>query len=159
MDPRKFLDELNKHNIGLIAGVPCSMLGPLIDSISDFVMATNEAEAMGIALGSSLAGKIGVVLMQNSGLGNVVDVITSFANPYKIPCLMVISLRGLPGDAKHHEQMGRITPKILGELDIFYLHTFSSNMIPYLLTCAFKHMQENSLPAALLIRDAFDDIL
>lgn len=159
MDPRKFLDELNKHNRGIITGVPCSMLGPLIDIIPDFVMATNETEAMGIALGSSLTGKIGVVLMQNSGLGNVVDAVTSFANPYKIPCLMIISLRGLPGDAKHHEQMGRMTPKILEELDIFYLDVFSTSIIPFLLHWAFKYMGENSLPVALLIRDAFDDIL
>lgn len=153
MNPKKFLQQLDEYDVGVFTGVPCSMLNSLIANIPSFVVATDEAEAMGIALGSSLAGKIGVVLMQNSGLGNVVDILTSFANPYRIPCLMVISLRGFPDDAAHHRQMGELTIPILNELSVPYFYSLPD------IHSAFVSMRVNSKPVAFIVKDPFDAIV
>ena len=73
---------LKQNGFGPYAGVPCSILKPLINYLFDsskviYYTATGEGEAMGIAAGFALAGKLPVVMMQNSGLGNAVNPLTS----------------------------------------------------------------------------------
>ena len=149
IEPKELLQHLNDHNVGLFTGVPCSMLSPLIANIPNFIIATDEAEAMGIALGSTLAGQTGVVLTQNSGLGNMVDVLTSFANPYKIPCLMVISQRGHNQDADHHKQMGRIAIPLLEILGI--LCAYIEWDLKAAVSMVFGEMATGSKSTALIV--------
>jgi len=61
-------------------------------------LATREEEAFGIAAGLYLGGARPTVMLQSSGLGNSLNAITSLLVPYKIPVLMVISMRGDPGE-------------------------------------------------------------
>src|SRR5262249_18293453 len=61
-------------------------------------LATREEEAFGIAAGLYLGGARPAVLLQSSGLDNSLNAITSLLVPYKIPVLMVISLRGDAGE-------------------------------------------------------------
>jgi len=62
--------------------------------------------------------------MQNSGLGNVVNPVTSLMDPevYNLPCLMVIGWRGEPGvhDEPQHVKQGAITTGLLDLLGIPY---------------------------------------
>jgi len=57
-------------------------------------LATREEEAFGIAAGLYLGGVRPTVMLQSSGLGNSLNALTSLLLPYRIPALMVISLRG-----------------------------------------------------------------
>ena len=62
--------------------------------------------------------------MQNSGLGNAVNPITSLIDPkvYAIPVLFIIGWRGTPGihDEPQHVKQGEITPELLEILGIDY---------------------------------------
>jgi len=58
------------------------------------LLATREEEAFGIAAGLYLGGRRPAVMLQSSGLGNSLNALTSLLLPYRIPALMVISLRG-----------------------------------------------------------------
>lgn len=149
IEPEELLQQLADHGVGLFAGVPCSMLSPLIASIPNFIVTTNEAEAMGIALGSTLAGQVGVVLTQNSGLGGMVDVITSFANPYRIPCLVIMSQRGHNQDADHHKKMGRIALPLLELLGV--LCAYIEWDLQAAVNMVFDRMVTRGLPAALIV--------
>ena len=149
IEPEELLRHLNNHNAGLFAGVPCSMLSLLIAGIPDFIVATDEAEAMGIALGSTLAGQVGVVLSQNSGLGDMVDVITSFANPYKIPCLIIMSQRGHNRDADHHKQMGHIAKPLLELLKV--LCAYIEWDLQAAVNMVFEEMVARSKSTALIV--------
>jgi len=62
------------------------------------VVATREEEAFGIAAGLYLGGARPAVMLQSSGLGNSLNAITSLLLPYKIPALVIISLRGDAGE-------------------------------------------------------------
>ncbi len=156
-----FLEEIKKYKIGFFSGVPCSLLKPIINQvISDdnlyYVTAASEGEAIGIATGSGLTGRTGVVMLQNSGLGNIVNPITSLTNIYKIPCLLIISHRGDPKakeDAVQHKIMGKITEDLLDLLGI-YKQDFplKTNQIKPALKRAFSSMKENSLPSAFILR-------
>src|SRR5436190_2971729 len=61
-------------------------------------LATREEEAFGIAAGLYLGGARPTVMLQSSGLGNSLNALTSLLVPYKIPMLIVISMRGDTGE-------------------------------------------------------------
>lgn len=70
---------------------------------------------MALAAGAYFAGKKPIVYMQNSGLGHIVDIVTSLYKPYEIPLpKMILSIRCKP---YHHKFMYNITKKILDLLD------------------------------------------
>jgi phosphonopyruvate decarboxylase len=120
-----FLDALLQRGYSHFAGVPCSFLKPFINFVIDsdaldYVGAASEGEAVGISLGSYLAGAKTVTLCQNSGLGNMVNPLTSLNYPFQVPTLLITTLRGAPDikDEPQHEQMGRITGNLLDALEI-----------------------------------------
>ncbi|MGH9173580.1 MAG: sulfopyruvate decarboxylase subunit alpha [Vicinamibacterales bacterium] len=61
-------------------------------------LATREEEAFGIAAGLYLGGARPAVMLQSSGLGNSLNALTSLLLPYKIPTLIIISMRGDAGE-------------------------------------------------------------
>ncbi len=75
---------------------------------------------MGIATGAYLAGCKAVVMCQNSGLGNMVNPLTSLNFPFRIPLLLIVTLRGEPHlkDEPQHELMGQITGNLMKTLHI-----------------------------------------
>jgi len=94
-----------------VVGVPCSKLKPITDKIAHYIPCTREDEAMALAVGAYLAGKNPTVFLQNSGLGALVDIITSLLRPYGIKEIhLVISVRKRPAQ---HSYMGKITKKML----------------------------------------------
>ncbi len=132
MEATFFLEQLKKLDIDTITGVPDSALkgfcnyinGKDNSSFRHFVPA-NEGAAIGIAIGSYLSSKKpACVYMQNSGLGNAVNPITSLANEkvYGIPMLLLVGWRGQPGkkDEPQHKFMGAVTLPLLEALDISY---------------------------------------
>ncbi|HHT9152316.1 MAG TPA: thiamine pyrophosphate-binding protein, partial [Candidatus Hypogeohydataceae bacterium YC40] len=70
--------------------------------------------AVGLAAGAYLGGKVPCVLMQNSGLGQCLNALTSLNLVYKIPCLLIVTWRGYKGkDAPEHLVMGKACAKVL----------------------------------------------
>lgn len=133
MKVEDFVYGLHKTGIETITGIPDSTLNQFCDyiehdgkdSFRTHIVAENEGGAVGIAIGEYLAtGKAACVYMQNSGLGNVINPITSLAHRevYGIPMLFLIGWRGEPGvkDEPQHKFMGRLTAGILELLEIDY---------------------------------------
>ena len=128
-----FIGQIKKIGIKTLAGVPDSALKPFCDYINGFgkeefthYVPANEGAAVGIAIGEYLAtGEPACVYMQNSGLGNIVNPITSLANEevYGIPMLLLVGYRGEPGtkDEPQHKYMGKITESLLDVLDIEHI--------------------------------------
>ncbi len=122
------LDFLNEFEF--FAGVPDSQLKPLCNylmhkyGISDkHIIAANEGNAVALAAGYHLAtGKVPVVYMQNSGIGNIINPVASLMNDkvYGIPCVFVVGWRGEPGvhDEPQHIFQGEVTIKLLEDMDI-----------------------------------------
>ena len=94
-------------------------------SAKDHIIAANEGNAIALAAGYHLAtGKNGVVYLQNSGLGNCINPLTSLTDKeiYSLPVLLLIGWRAEPGkkDEPQHLKMGKITLPLLDTLDIPY---------------------------------------
>ena len=116
MNTKQFGDWLQELEFDVFTGVPCSYLKNLINyAYSDctYINAPNEGDAVAVAAGAYLAGKRPVVLLQNSGLGNLISPLTSLNHIFKIPFLGFVSLRGGPDDEPQHELMGKITREML----------------------------------------------
>jgi len=123
-----FFNILVKSRFSPFTGVPCAIIKDLIKYAESskeprYYTATSEGEAMGIAAGFSLSGRLPVVLLQNDGLGNAINPISSLQLFYNLPVLLIITWRGEPGgrpDAPQHKVMGQILPGLLDLLRIPY---------------------------------------
>ena len=154
-----FIDELVKRGIKLFSGVPCSYLTPLIDEViaredSQYVIASNEGEALSIASGAWLGGKKAAVMCQNSGLGNMVNPLTSLNFPFGIPILLFITWRGKPGeiDEPQHDLMGKITTGLLDLMGIeWQVLPRDQNEIPSALDDALLRSTKSNYPYAFIL--------
>ncbi len=129
ISPNVFLELLKKSGVDFFAGVPDSLLKDICLCIEETVpsgrhiIAANEGAAVGLASGHYLAtGKIPMIYMQNSGLGNAVNPLTSLADQevYSIPMLVMIGWRGEPGtsDEPQHKKMGKVTLDVLNSIHV-----------------------------------------
>ena len=159
IDAAAFVEHLRGLGYSQCAGVPCSFFTSLLnyvidDPALDYVGATSEGEAVGITFGAALAGRKTVTMCQNSGLGNMVNPLTSLNYPFRIPTLLIITWRGRPGvkDEPQHEQMGRIMHQLLDTLEIPWLpFPQSENEIADVMSCAEASMLERQRPFALIM--------
>lgn len=142
------------------SGVPCSFLTPFINSVIDdpemsYISSANEGDAVATATGAALAGQRAVALMQNSGLGNAISPLSSLNWVFRIPVLLIVTLRGEPGlpDEPQHELMGQITGKLLNELQISWdWFPRDSDSIEGAFMVASRQMEKSGLPYALIMR-------
>ena len=155
-----FISACISRDYTFYTGVPCSFLKPLINYVIqspdvDYVTSTSEGEAVGIAAGAYLAGCKAVVMCQNSGLGNTINPLTSLCFPFRIPILLIVTLRGEPGlnDEPQHELMGQITGELLKTLHIQWdFFPDEPEKIGMVLDRAEREMVKTGLPFALIMK-------
>ena len=103
LDPLKLYNILKDKDISFFTGVPDSLLKQFCLCLDDkiksenHIISANEGNAIALAAGYHLAtGKLPVVYMQNSGLGNAVNPLLSLCDSdvYAIPMLLFIGWRG-----------------------------------------------------------------
>ncbi|MDN3260531.1 thiamine pyrophosphate-binding protein [Streptomyces sp. CSDS2] len=161
---RDLLHSLVDHGYTLATGVPCSLLNGafrLLEEPGDdvrlaalrYVPAPREDSAVGIASGAVVAGERAVVLMQNSGLGYCLNVLTSFNLIYDVPVLLVVSWRGHDGnDAVEHDVIGA---ELLRLLQLFGLpHTLLDPADPAgSVSFILDQMDEKQRCGVLIVRE------
>ena len=159
-----FYNKLTEKGVGFFSGVPDSLLKDFCAYITDHaetqnhIIAVNEGAAVGLACGYHLAtGRIPLVYMQNSGIGNAVNPLLSLADNdvYRIPLVVVIGWRGEPGvhDEPQHVKQGKVTRSLLESMGIPYavLENNEDGVNSQIETC-FKTISETGSPYALVIR-------
>lgn len=110
-------------------GVPDSVLAEFCTEIATpapgltHVPAANEGNAIALAAGYHAATQtVPGVYLQNSGLGNAINPLTSLCGPlvYPSPMLLLMGWRGKPQtqDEPQHRQMGQVTRPLLDALGI-----------------------------------------
>lgn len=130
MDVTEFVQCLHADEHTYFIGVPDSQLRPLCDYLietrgtsGNHLIAANEGCCAAAAAGTYLAtGKVPVVYLQNSGIGNIVNPVVSLLHEkvYGIPCIFVVGWRGEPGraDEPQHLFAGETTLRLLEDLEI-----------------------------------------
>jgi len=141
-------------------GVPCSVFTTLINRLgitpqAEHFICTSEGEAMGLAAGFALAGRLPVVYMQNDGFGNAVNPLSSLQLLYRLPALLLISWRGEPGqkDAPQHRVMGDRLIGLLEQLQIPHrVLEPGEEALTLALAQAHEHCRRSGTPFAFVIR-------
>lgn len=160
IEAAQFVEAARERGFEWYAGVPCSYLTPFInyvlqDESLHYVSAANEGDAVALTAGVTLAGKRGITMMQNSGLGNAVSPLTSLTWTFRLPQLLIVTWRGQPGvsDEPQHALMGPVTPQMLDTMEIPW-ETFptEAEAIGPALDRALKHMDETGRPYALVMQ-------
>jgi len=164
IDPRKFVECLQANNIDFFTGVPDSLLKEFcacleqVPQAGRHIISANEGGAVAIALGYHLAtGKIPIVYLQNSGLGNIINPLLSLADAevYSVPLLLVIGWRGETGvhDEPQHKKQGRVMLSMLDAMEIPYSIVGPEvNAAEDALSEALAYVQKHHAPFALVIK-------
>jgi phosphonopyruvate decarboxylase len=126
MSTMTLLGLLKQQKYEFFSGVPCSNFADLFQQVASdnditSVPASSEGSALSFAVGAALAGRRSVVALQNSGLGNIINPLTSLVQVNCIPTLLLISVRGHieePEDEPQHRIMGANTHALLDQLAI-----------------------------------------
>ena len=164
LNPQEFVECLKRNGVEWFTGVPDSLLKELCSCMAhtsragEHIIAANEGGAVGLALGYHLAtGKIPLVYLQNSGLGNVVNPLLSLVDEdvYSVPMLLVIGWRGEPGvhDEPQHKKQGRVMVPMLEAMGIPYsvLGADAHHAEPFVKD-AVAHVRKTSGPFAMVIK-------
>ena len=154
------------------AGVPDSKLRPLVDYLMDtygangpvHMIAANEGSAAALAAGYHLAtGKMPLIYLQNSGLGNTINPLLSLLHKevYAIPCIFVIGWRGEPDlhDEPQHLVQGRLSLPLLETMGVKTMvltrDATSAEVVSWMKQIR-PHLEEGG-QCALLVRDGVLD--
>ncbi len=126
----KIAEIFSKNDLTFFSGVPDSTFKDWMKFLADNNgtkltnrIAVNECEATALAAGYHLStGNIGVIYMQNSGLGKTVNPLTSLMakEVYSMPVVLMVGWRGEPElkDEPQHKMMGRVMLSQLETLEI-----------------------------------------
>lgn len=168
VSPKFFIDKLVENGLDFFAGVPDSLLKNVCAYITDNIdsnhniIAANEGGAMGLAAGYYLAtGKAGVVYMQNSGEGNIINPLASLVDKevYDIPVLLVIGWRGHPcvHDEPQHVKQGKVTLALLETMGVPYqvLSHDETEAVAQVDT-AITEVKAGNIYALVIEKDTFD---
>jgi phosphonopyruvate decarboxylase len=166
-DSTEFIKAIKDAGVIFATGVPDSLLGGVVDSISsqfgeNHLVAANEGGAIGLAIGHYLSsGLPTLVYMQNSGLGNAINPLVSLADPliYGVPMLLLVGWRGEVydngtqiQDEPQHIQQGRITLnqlKLLGIPHFIVSKDISANDV---VGEALELTVKSGCPVAIVVR-------
>src|SRR6266700_3163634 len=140
-------DLLRKHGITQIAYVPDAGHSILIDrSLADpevrSIALTTEEEGVALIAGADLGGARAVLLMQSSGVGNCINML-SLINAGRFPFLTLVSMRGDFGEGNPWQYtMGQAVAPVLQAVGVTCLRADHPdeviNVVSAALTMVFK---------------------
>ena len=120
----KIVGVLKDYSVRHISVVPDGK-GELIlqiarqDDFFEILPLAREEEGIGTVCGQAIGGSRGILMMATSGLGNCINALASLAIPYRIPCPMIIGVRGDLGEFNPAQvPMGQAQDDILASLRI-----------------------------------------
>eukprot|EP00937_MAST-01D_sp_MAST-1D-sp2_P001058 g1058.t1 len=166
-----FMDLLLEHRVQHFSGVPDSLLKDFCGFVSDHagkpgtpyanvehMITANEGSAIALAAGYHLAtGKLPLVYMQNSGLGNAVNPLLSLADAkvYATPMLLLIGWRGEPGrrDEPQHRVQGERMAAMLTAMGVPFevLPDYEEGAVE-VVSSLCQAARRRSCPTALLVK-------
>ena len=162
---KELFEALQAMGVDFFTGVPDSLLNDFCLYLTNnmtteqHVMAANEGNAIAIAAGHYMAtGKLPLVYMQNSGIGNATNPMLSLTHDcvYGIPMLLVIGWRGDPAISDHvqHKKQGELTPVLMKDMDIPYEILEDESTTIEKFERAVEKAKEISSPVALIAKKA-----
>lgn len=115
------------------------------------VRLTTEEEGVALLAGAWLGGEKGVLLMQSSGVGNCINMLT-LPIACQFPLLMLITMRGDHGEFNPAQiPMGNATQAVLEAMDVIVKRADSAADVPEMVSSTLRLAFNTYRPVALLI--------
>ena len=115
------------------------------------VRLTTEEEGVALLAGAWLGGEKGVLLMQSSGVGNCINML-SLPLACQFPLLMLVTMRGDLGEFNPAQiPMGNATQAVLEALGVIVKHVDADVDVPDMVSGALHLAFNTYRPVALLI--------
>ena len=155
---QNILAGLKGAGIDLIASVPDINMLQLLNLLYQdkdiaHVPVGREEEGIGVCTGAYLAGKTPAMLMQNGGLLNSANGLTTTALQFGIPVLLLIYYAGDLGDNAFH-MVGLVTEPVLQGLGIKYVVMRDPAKVKQEIAGAVTLANASKRPVALLLTRA-----
>ena len=159
---------LGKAGVRQVAYVPDSGISRLItlcrdDPAMTAVALTSEQEGVALLAGAWLGGQRGALLMQGSGIGNCVNML-SLTTVCRFPLLIIATMRGESGETNPWQvPMGSIAGDVLGLAGVRVLRAETADAVGGCVAEAARLAFGNEQAVAVLIAQAvigiksFDD--
>ncbi len=149
-------DALRAQGVTQIAYVPDAGHRVMIDrSLADpevhSIPLTTEEEGVALLAGADLGGARGVLLMQSSGVGNCINML-SLTNGARFPLLTIVSMRGDFGEGNPWQfPMGRATQTVLEAMGVIVLRAEApEDVLPTIQAASTMAFQSGEAVAVLL---------
>ena len=149
-------DLLRRHKVTQFAYVPDAGHRILIDrSLADAdvhsVALTTEEEGVALLAGADLGGARGVLMMQSSGAGNCINML-SLTSGGRFPFLALISMRGDYGEGNPWQfPMGQAVQKVLEAMGVIVVRADTpADVIPTVQAALTMAFQSGEAVAVLL---------
>src|SRR4030095_2826428 len=155
---RLILAGLKEAGTNLVASVPEINMLQLINLLYEdkeiaHIPVGREEEGIGVCTGAHLAGKQPAMLMQNGGLLNSCNGLTTTALQFGIPILLLIYYAGDMGDNAFH-MVGLVTEPVLQGLGIKYTVMRDPAKVKQDIAGAVIAAKSSKRPVALLLTRA-----
>jgi sulfopyruvate decarboxylase subunit alpha len=97
------LEGIRRLELEFLPYVPCSTAARVLIEVAKWPTlslfpVTKEEEGVGILCGQLLAGRRAALLMQDTGFGNAITALLTFAQPYHLPALLIATRTGGAGE-------------------------------------------------------------
>ena len=149
----KILKEIQIRQVGY---VPDAGHAELIDCCLEdnqiqATRLTNEMEGIALSLGAWLGGQRSALLMQSSGVGNCINML-SIIEETRSPLLMLVTMRGEWGEFNPWQlPMGQATRKSLQNLGVIVYEVEDANLLSETVFAASQIAFNSYRPVAVLI--------
>ena len=121
---QKVVDILKQNRIDIAATLPCDRIKALLPLIARNIKTlplTREENGAGICAGVYLGGGRPVMVIQSTGIGNMINALLSLNLTYRIPLPIITSWRGVYKESIEAQwQLGRRLPEILAASGIMF---------------------------------------
>jgi sulfopyruvate decarboxylase subunit alpha len=149
------LHSLRRAGIGLVASLPDAFLVHVIEALqasNDFIHVplTREEEGVGVCTGAYLGGKRCALVMQNAGLLNACNALTTTALQIEIPILLIVLYAGGRGDVSF-PMLGKVTEPVLSALRIPYCVPAAIDEVPDAIVESVVQAYNGKTPVAVLL--------
>lgn len=159
MKTTEFANLLKKHEMRFVSSVPDSAIQGIIQTLEadpyfHYAAMNREDNLISWAAGLHLAGETPLIMMQNSGIGNMLDALISLQMTYRMPLVMLISWRGLEKkDEVQHWIWGEVQNPILEAVQVpCVLLERGAENIEAAFDRAVEMAERRQWPVALLLR-------
>jgi len=148
------VNTLKNAGVNLFATLPCDRVRGLYNLVSKnfrHIPLSREEEGVGICAGASLAGARPAMLIQSSGVGNMVNALCSLTRVYRLPLLILVSWRGIYEEKIAAQiPLGKSLPKILEAIDVSYKIVENRKDVSFIAEAADEAYAEDTVQTVLL---------